>query len=154
MLLYNLAVGTPTPEVGGGAVGAGSGSGSNTEKKASNNQGGAAAADAEAGRRDRFYRALYSKLSDPSMLSGRQITLFFNLTYKAMKNDTDAIRVVALAKRLLHTAFHSSPSVVAASLFLVSEVMKYPTSARKVLRDSARGVLRFDQKRTSGCVHR
>ena len=111
MLLYNLAVGTPD--------GSGATEGSGKSKAAQGR------ADAASARRDRFYRALYSKLSDPAMLSGRQITLFFNLVYKATKNDPDGIRAVACSKRLLHTAFHSGPPVVAASLFLISEVMKF-----------------------------
>jgi len=80
------------------------------------------------GRKGRFYRALYSKLSDPAMLKGRQVTMFFNLIYKAMKNDTEDTRVIAFAKRLLHTTIHSSSAVIAGSLFLLSEVMKYQTA--------------------------
>ena len=38
-------------------------------------------------RKDRFYRALYSKIGDGEMFVGRQITLFFNLLFKAMKYD-------------------------------------------------------------------
>jgi len=75
-------------------------------------------------RQDRFYRALYSKVADPTMLFGRQLTLYFNLLYKAMKYDTNSNRVVAFGKRLLHTAFHFNPAVTSGALFLVSEVMK------------------------------
>ena len=116
MLLYNLAVGSPDSNNTGGVI-----DHSNMPKAAQRPTKTDAASSA---RRDRFYRALYSKLSEPSMLCGRQITLFFNLVYKATKNDPDGVRAVACSKRLLHTAVHSSQSVVAASLFLVSEVMK------------------------------
>lgn len=115
MLLYNLAVGTPDSSNTSGAA---------VSSNKTKGESGRANSDAASARRDRFYRALYSKLSDPAMLSGRQITLFFNLAYKATKNDPDGTRAVACSKRLLHTAFHSGPPVVAASLFLVSEVMK------------------------------
>ena len=81
-------------------------------------------------REDRFYRVLYTKLADPSMFIGRQLTLFFNLIYKAMKYDKNSIRVVAFGKRLLHTALHNSPSVVSGALFLLSEVIKYQPDLR------------------------
>jgi len=117
MLLYNLAIGTPGPEASGEAEGG--------EKLQGSKE--------EVSRRDRFYRALYSKLSDPAMLSGRQLTLFFNLVYKATKNDVDGSRVAAFTKRLLHNAFHAGPPVIAASIFLTSEVMKYqPALAQSV----------------------
>ncbi len=45
-----------------------------------------------------------------------------------MKYDTDPTRVVAFAKQLLCTTLHSSPSMVAASLFLLNEVSKYHTT--------------------------
>lgn len=76
-------------------------------------------------RKNRFYRALYSKVGDSAMFCGRQVTLFFNLTYKAMKNDKNYTRVVAFAKRLLFTTIHCSPSVVSGALFLLSEVSKF-----------------------------
>jgi len=58
------------------------------------------------------------------MFSGRQLTLFFNLLYKAMKYDTDTGRVSAFSKRLLHTVLHRSPSIVCGSLFLFSEIVR------------------------------
>ena len=75
---------------------------------------------------DRFYRLLYSKLSDPSMYLGtKHVTMFFNLIYKSMKYDTKDIRIVAFAKRLLQTATISgSAAIIAGALFLISEVMK------------------------------
>jgi ribosome biogenesis protein MAK21 len=82
----------------------------------------------EIARQDRFYRALYSKIADPSMFSGRQLTLFFNLIYKAMKYDTNKLRVNAFSKRLLHMSFHHNPAVISGSIFLLSEIMKYHPS--------------------------
>jgi len=80
----------------------------------------------QASRKDRFYRALYSKVGDPIMLSaGRQLTLFFNLIYKAMKYDSNGPRVVAFGKRLLHVTLHSSPATISGALFLLSEVVKH-----------------------------
>ena len=113
MLLFNLAIGTPTHD-----------DNENTDKvdtiKEEPNP-----------QKDRFYRALYSKLSDSAMLAGRQVTMFFNLIYKTMKNDSDGKRVIAFAKRLLYTALHYSSAVVAGSLFLISEVMKHQPALRQ-----------------------
>jgi ribosome biogenesis protein MAK21 len=75
-------------------------------------------------RKDRFYRALYSKLSDGEMFTGRQLTLFFNLLYKAMKYDTSPERISAFIKRLLHSVLHLSSSIVCGSLFLLSEIVR------------------------------
>ena len=77
-----------------------------------------------AARKDRFYRALYSKLGDGEMFSGRQLTLFFNLLYKALKYDTKSERIGALLKRLTHTSLHLPSSIVCGVLFLLSEIVK------------------------------
>ncbi|KAL7554117.1 hypothetical protein ACHAWF_017518 [Thalassiosira exigua] len=75
-------------------------------------------------RKDRFYRALYSKLIDGEMYAGRQVTLFFNLVYKAMKYDSSMERVSAFSKRFLHTVLHLSSSIICGALFLLSEVQR------------------------------
>lgn len=75
-------------------------------------------------RKDRFYRALYSKMTDEDMFSGRQLTLFFNLLYKALKHDTKAERICAFSKRLVHTALHLPSSLICGVLFLLSEIIK------------------------------
>ena len=81
-------------------------------------------------RRNRFYRALYSKLGDSMMLQGRQMTMFFNLLFRAMKHDMEDTRVLVFSKRLLQTASHAPPGVAAGSLFLISEVMKVNSNLR------------------------
>ena len=128
LFLYNLTVGTP--QGGGGDSGG--------------RDGGGGRGNGDQGRRsrDRFYRALYSVLSDPAMLSGkRHLTVYFNLIFKALKNDandedydrvgdkrgwkrTSATggwrRAIAIVKRLLHTAQHagSAPGLSAAVLII------------------------------------
>jgi ribosome biogenesis protein MAK21 len=80
----------------------------------------------EVARHERFYRALYSTLSQNSVLgSGKHLTMFFNLLYKAMKSDTNTTRVIAFAKRILCTTIHCNSAVTAASLFLLNEISKY-----------------------------
>jgi len=107
MLLFHLAVGSSSESI-------------SRPENTLKNEGGKVITS----RKDRFYRALYSKVSDTNMFVGRQLTLFFNLIYKAMKYDDNSLRIVAFAKRLLHTAYHQNPSVVSGTLFLLSEVTK------------------------------
>ena len=133
LLLYNLTVGTPQ---GGGEDGdGGGGDGGGGGGKGNTNQGRRS--------RDRFYRALYSVLSDPAILSGkRHLTVYFNLIFKALKNDADdeeyngvgderggmrtsaaggGRRAIAIAKRLLLTDQHagSAPGLTAAVLLVL-----------------------------------
>jgi len=76
---------------------------------------------------DRLYRVIYSKISDPAMYTGKHVTMFLNLIYKSMKYDTKDTRIVAFAKRLLQTTMSQSSGVgiVAGTIFLLSEVIKY-----------------------------
>lgn len=77
-------------------------------------------------RQDRFYRALYSTLADPFMLgTGKHLTMFFNLLYKALKYDQATDRVLGFVKRILATSLHCSSPILAASVFLVKEIAKY-----------------------------
>ena len=142
LLMYNLTVGTP--QGGGGDGGGGDGGGGRGNK----NQGGRS--------RDRFYRALYSVLSDPAMLPGkRHLTVYFNLIFKALKNnagdeDYDGVgdesgwtrnsaagtgrRAISIAKRLLHTAQHAgSAPGLAAAVLLVLEASRYRPALRRAL---------------------
>ncbi len=81
--------------------------------------------EAQHSKQDRFYRALYAKLSKSSFLGGgKHLTLFFNIIYKTMKHDADSLRVVAFAKKLMCTVLHVNPAVAGSSLFLLNEVMK------------------------------
>ena len=76
LFMYNLTVGTPQ---GGGEDGGG-------------RYGGGGRGNSDQGRRSRdwFYHALYSRMSDPAMLSGkRHLTVYFNIIFKALKNGAD-----------------------------------------------------------------
>ena len=75
---------------------------------------------------DRYYRVLYAKLSESTMLAGgKHLTMLFNLIYKSLKYDNNQTRITAFIKRLLQVAFHSrtTPPILAASLFLISEII-------------------------------
>ena len=106
MLLFQLAVGSGESEGGGEST------------------MGTSKTDSATTRKDRFYRALYSKLVDGDMYTGRQLTLFYNLLYKAMKYDTSTERIAAFIKRLMHTVLHQSSSIICGSLFLLSEIVR------------------------------
>jgi ribosome biogenesis protein MAK21 len=91
-------------------------------------------------RQDRFYRALFATLSQPSIIAtGKHLTLYFNLLYKAMKLDPNSTRVVAFAKRLLCTTIHMSPPVTTSSLFLVNEIMKFHPLVKSCFVDVTEG---------------
>lgn len=112
LLLFHVAVGSKNDD-----------SDSNLDSKVKDHE------DADS-RKDRFYRALFSTLLDPTMLSsGKHSTMYFNLLYKAMKNDTDTSRLVAFAKRIGSMALHCPSPVVAATIFLLNEIGKehHPT---------------------------
>lgn len=87
-------------------------------------------------RKDRFYRALYSKVTDGDMFTGRQLTLFFNLLYKALKYDTKAERICAFSKRLVHTSLHLSSSIICGVLFLLSEIISCHPEINKEIEAS------------------
>jgi ribosome biogenesis protein MAK21 len=94
----------------------------------------------EVARHERFYRALYSTLSQTSVLgTGKHLTMFFNLLYKAMKNDTDTTRVIAFGKRILCTTIHCNSAVTAASLFLLNEISKYHPTLLSCFQDVLEG---------------
>ena len=112
MLLFQLAVGS------GEEAQISVNDGGNKKREATNEE------DSVTMRKDRFYRALYSKIGVGEMFSGRQLTLFFNLLYKAMKYDDSAQRICAFAKRLMHTVLHQSQSIICGTLFLLSEIVK------------------------------
>jgi len=87
--------------------------------------------DSSSEKQDRFYRTLYSTISSPTMVchggSKHHLTLYFNLLYKSMKRDSNPLRVLAFAKRLLHTISHAIENacgVLSAALFLLSEVSR------------------------------
>lgn len=81
----------------------------------------------EAGERlrqkDRFYRALYATLAKSNIISsGKHLTMYFNVLYKAMKYDTNVNRVHSFAKRLLSAIMHAPAPLVAASAYLLQEI--------------------------------
>eukprot|EP01125_Pyxidicula_operculata_P019539 TRINITY_DN709_c1_g2_i1.p1 TRINITY_DN709_c1_g2~~TRINITY_DN709_c1_g2_i1.p1 ORF type:complete len:997 (+),score=340.08 TRINITY_DN709_c1_g2_i1:79-3069(+) len=71
---------------------------------------------------DRYYRAIYAKLFANDIFVTSKQTLFLNLLFKTMKNDTDINRVLSFIKRLLQICLYLRPNIVCGILFLISEV--------------------------------
>jgi ribosome biogenesis protein MAK21 len=134
------------------AVGSGEEAAAVVEDKGGNKRAQKKEEDSATLRKDRFYRALYSKISVPEMLKGRQLTLFFNLLYKAMKYDTNTERICAFLKRLLHTVLHQSSSIICGTLFLLSEIIKCHPEVLVVDASNADGLGSFDASKREPCA--
>ncbi|KNE66890.1 hypothetical protein AMAG_11365, partial [Allomyces macrogynus ATCC 38327] len=74
----------------------------------------------------RFYRALYSTLADPrGIVHTKQLALFLNLLYRAVKADTNIDRVQAFLKRILQMAANERHvGVVIGCLWIASHIMQ------------------------------
>lgn len=82
----------------------------------------------------RLYRALYGTLLSPQLVDCRKQAMLLNIVFKAMKADTDAGRVKAMAKRLLQICAYHHPPFVCGVLFMLSEVAKLRHDLRKWIR--------------------
>lgn len=103
-------------------------------------RGGHVLNDVEKSRQKRFYLALYSKVASPAVVgAGKHLTMFFNLLYKAMKNDRDKSRVLAFAKRIMCTTLHCNSNVLSAALFLLNEIGKYHPEVLRCHREMLEG---------------
>ncbi|XP_045507814.1 CCAAT/enhancer-binding protein zeta [Colias croceus] len=73
---------------------------------------------------DRYYTALYRKLTNAEIFSTSHSALLFSLIYKSLKQDKNIDRVVAFIKRLLQLCGHMTPAQACGMLFLISQVLK------------------------------
>lgn len=73
---------------------------------------------------DRFYRALYSKLTHDIISSTNKHALLLNAVYKSIKYDPHVGRARAMIKKLVQAALTASPQFAAGAIFLVSEVFQ------------------------------
>ncbi|EED24119.1 CCAAT-box-binding transcription factor [Talaromyces stipitatus ATCC 10500] len=77
---------------------------------------------------DRFYRTLYESLLDPRVATSSKQSLYLNLLYKALKNDSSIKRVKAFVKRLVQVLGLHQPSFICGVFFLIRELEKtYPS---------------------------
>ncbi|QGA17785.1 hypothetical protein EYB26_005461 [Talaromyces marneffei] len=76
---------------------------------------------------DRFYRTLYESLLDPRVATSSKQSLYLNLLYKSLKNDSSVKRVKAFVKRLVQILGLHQPSFICGVFFLIRELEKtYP----------------------------
>ena len=73
--------------------------------------------------RDRFMRSLYESLLDPRLITATgKHTMYLNLLYRSLKDDSSVTRVRAFIKRLLQTCVLHEPPFMVSVLYLVSEL--------------------------------
>ncbi|KAM9963286.1 hypothetical protein ACTFIW_006512 [Dictyostelium discoideum] len=72
-----------------------------------------------------FYSNLYHTLNRMEKLSQFDQTSFLNLVFRAIKHDDNISRSMAVLKRLIQFSFHQIVSFSAATLILVSELIKF-----------------------------
>ncbi|KAM9989613.1 hypothetical protein ACTFIY_005642 [Dictyostelium cf. discoideum] len=72
-----------------------------------------------------FYSNLYHTLNRMEKLSQFDQTSFLNLVFRAIKHDDNVSRSMAVLKRLIQFSFHQIVSFSAATLILVSELIKF-----------------------------
>jgi ribosome biogenesis protein MAK21 len=76
---------------------------------------------------DRFYRTLYESLLDPRVATSSKQSLYLNLLYKSLKNDSSIKRIKAFVKRLVQILGLHQPSFICGVFFLMRELEKtYP----------------------------
>lgn len=79
---------------------------------------------------DRFYRTLYESLLDPRVATSSKQSLYLNLLYKALKNDTSVKRIKAFVKRIVQVLGLHQPAFICGVFFLIRELEKsYPSLA-------------------------
>ena len=82
---------------------------------------------------DRYYSAFYKKLLDAGISQMNKQAQFLNLVFKVLKNDPNASRMIAVAKRMLQIALYQQPGLICAVLYLISELIKVRRQDAKLL---------------------
>ncbi|KAJ8957549.1 hypothetical protein NQ318_020588 [Aromia moschata] len=72
---------------------------------------------------DRFYSALYRKLSDTKLLTTTHQAMLLSLVYKALLKDKEVNRVKMFIKRLLQISLFTQPCFSCGILYLVSQLI-------------------------------
>ncbi|KAJ8707967.1 hypothetical protein PYW08_010333 [Mythimna loreyi] len=80
--------------------------------------------DASKGTADRYYTALYRKLTNAEIFNTTHSALLFSLIYKSLKRDSNIPRVASFIKRLLQLCCYMTPAQACGMLFLISQVLK------------------------------
>ncbi|CAH0697721.1 unnamed protein product [Spodoptera exigua] len=80
--------------------------------------------DASQSTADRYYTALYRKLTNAEIFNTTHSALLFSLIYKSLKQDKNIPRVTSFIKRLLQLCCYMTPAQSCGMLFLISQVLK------------------------------
>eukprot|EP01114_Cavostelium_apophysatum_P016234 TRINITY_DN4568_c0_g1_i2.p1 TRINITY_DN4568_c0_g1~~TRINITY_DN4568_c0_g1_i2.p1 ORF type:complete len:811 (+),score=275.66 TRINITY_DN4568_c0_g1_i2:101-2533(+) len=86
--------------------------------------------------RGRFYRALYSALCNTSLYNSTSHLLFFDLFFKAMRDDEETERVMAFIKRLLQICLYQTPNFVCSALIMISHIHQLKPEIAKSISHS------------------
>jgi ribosome biogenesis protein MAK21 len=73
---------------------------------------------------DRFYRTLYELLLKVHMSKATGLDDYFGLVFRAVKGDECVPRAIAFIKRLLQMSYLNECNFTAASLLVISEILK------------------------------
>ncbi len=73
---------------------------------------------------DRYYSALYRKLSDGSVTSSAHLPQLFHLLHKSFRSDPVDSRVGTFLKRLFQLSLDGPANFACAALLLASELLK------------------------------
>jgi len=79
---------------------------------------------------DRYYRALYEQLLRVHLSKPAKLDEFFALVFKSVKSDSNSVRVLAFVRRIIQMAMLNEASYTAASLLIVSELIREKTDLR------------------------
>jgi len=82
---------------------------------------------------DRFYRTLYELLQKVHMSKANSLDDYFGMVFKAIKADDSVPRCIAFIKRLLQMSFLNEANFIAASLLIISEIIKLRSDIKLAL---------------------
>ena len=79
---------------------------------------------------DRYYRALYEILLKVHLNKASKLDEYFALLFKSIKADPEPQRVLAFVRRLIQMATLNEPSYTAATLLIISELIRCKNDLR------------------------
>ncbi|CAF1034603.1 unnamed protein product [Rotaria sp. Silwood1] len=82
---------------------------------------------------ERYYNALYKKLSEPEWKNSKMLSTFLNLIFKSMLKDSMESRIRAFIKRLLQLCLFNDVPFICGILLLISEIVKRHASGQRLL---------------------
>ncbi|CAH0718588.1 unnamed protein product, partial [Brenthis ino] len=120
--------------------------------------------DSSKGTSDRYYTALYRKLTNADIFNTTHSALLYSLIYKSLKNDKNIERVTSFIKRLLQMSCYTAPAQACAVLFLISQVLKSGDKKdcirliwtkheiKEEIKEESEGNIEYDQENAENTV--